>query len=57
MEFEIKISVSKNFYFVLKARNGEIIATSEQYKTKQACKKGIRAVKKSMFATVKDRTI
>lgn len=35
------------FYFVLKAGNGEIIATSETYKSKDACKNGIESVKKN----------
>lgn len=56
MKFEIKPSATGQFYFVLKAGNGEIIATSEMYTTKQACRKGISAVKKSLFATVIDLT-
>lgn len=35
------------FHFVLKAGNGEIIATSETYTTKDSCKKGIESVKKN----------
>lgn len=32
-------------HFVLKADNGEIIATSQTYKSKESCKKGIESVK------------
>ena len=46
MKFEIKRAVDKQFYFVLKTRNGEVIATSETYKRKQGCKKGIKSVVK-----------
>lgn len=35
------------FHFVLKAANGEIIATSQVYTTKESCKKGIESVKKN----------
>ena len=56
MKFEIKPSSSGEFYFTLKAANGEVIATSEMYTTKPACRKGINAVKKSLFATVIDLT-
>lgn len=34
------------YYFRLKAANGEIICSSEGYTTKQSCEKGIEAVKK-----------
>ncbi|WP_139650680.1 YegP family protein [Raoultibacter phocaeensis] len=37
----------KGCHFVLKANNGEIIATSETYSSKEACKKGIESVKKN----------
>ena len=58
MKFEIRKASNGQYYFVLKARNGEIIATSETYKTKEACKKGIRSVKKTGVLTkVIDTTI
>ena len=60
MKFVIKKTKNnKYYYFLLKARNGKIIATSSlvQYETKQACKKGIFAVRKSLFAPVQDLTI
>ena len=35
------------FRFRLKARNGEIVATSEGYTTKRACENGIESVRKN----------
>ena len=35
------------FRFVLKAGNGETIASSQVYTSKEACKKGIESVKKN----------
>lgn len=43
-KFEIHEAVNKEFYFLVRAANGEIIATSETYTTKQNCIKGINAV-------------
>lgn len=43
-KFEIKNRVDGEYYFNLKARNGEIILTSEGYTTKANCKKGIESV-------------
>ena len=37
----------KGCHFVLKADNGEVIATSQHYKSKDSCKKGIESVKKN----------
>ena len=56
-EKEIKKSkLQECFYFNLIANNGEIIATSEMYETKQGCIKGISAVRKCFFAKVIDKT-
>ena len=57
MKYQIKKAVNNKFYFVLKAKNGETVATSEMYESKQACKKGIWAVKKSLFAPTVDLTL
>jgi uncharacterized protein YegP (UPF0339 family) len=43
-KFEIKKSAGQ-YHFVLKAGNGEIIATSERYTTKAAVRNGIESVK------------
>jgi len=44
-KFEIKKAKNRQFMFNLKASNGEIILTSERYKKKSSCKKGIKSVK------------
>lgn len=46
-KFEISKRKNEEFQFHLKARNGEIILTSEGYTTKNNCKKGIESVKKN----------
>jgi uncharacterized protein len=45
-KFVIKSS-DAGYHFVLKASNGEVVATSQVYTTKQACQKGIESVKKN----------
>ncbi|MFN0022744.1 MAG: YegP family protein [Parvularculaceae bacterium] len=42
--FEKKMSASGSHYFVLKAANYQIIGTSEQYPTEDACDGGIKSV-------------
>lgn len=42
--FEINKSTDKQFYFTLVANNGEIIATSEMYTSKQSCRDSIIAM-------------
>ena len=44
-KFEIKKRTNGEFMFNLKAGNGETIATSEGYSSKQGCKDGIESVK------------
>ena len=46
-KFEMYTDKKGEFRFRLKARNGEIIAVSEGYKTKSACENGIESVKKN----------
>ena len=46
-KFEMYADKAGEFRFRLKARNGEIIATSEGYKTKASCENGIDSVKKN----------
>ncbi|MGI6701719.1 MAG: YegP family protein [Christensenellales bacterium] len=46
-KFEIYKDKAGEFRFRLKATNGETIAQSEGYTTKQACKNGIESVKKN----------
>jgi uncharacterized protein len=45
-KFVIKKAAGQ-YHFVLKAANGEIIATSERYTTKAAAKGGIDSLKKN----------
>ena len=45
-KFEIlKTADGKEFYWHFKSANGEKVAVSQTYKTKQACQKGIDAIK------------
>lgn len=46
-KFELYEDKAGEFRFRLKAGNGEIIATSESYKTKSGCENGIESVKKN----------
>ena len=46
-KFEVYTDKAGEFRFRLKARNGEIIATSEGYKAKASCFNGIESVKKN----------
>jgi len=44
-KFEIEESRDNQFYFNLKAGNGQVIVTSETYKSKQSCKHAIEVTK------------
>lgn len=56
--FEIFKDTDQKDRFRLKAPSGEIIATSEAYNSKQACKNGIEAVKKNApIATTRDLNV
>ncbi len=46
-KFEMYEDKAGEFRFRLKARNGEVIATSEGYKAKASCVNGIESVKKN----------
>jgi len=55
--FEVFKDFSGQFRFRLRARNGEPIASSEAYATKEGCMQGIKSVKKNApKAKVKDTT-
>jgi uncharacterized protein YegP (UPF0339 family) len=43
-KFEIKRADDGQFYFVLKAANGQVLVTSETYRSKASAHKGIRSV-------------
>lgn len=56
-KFEIYKDKAGEFRFRLKAANGEIIASSEGYSSKQACENGINSVKSSSgTADIVDQT-
>lgn len=46
-KFEVYTDKAGEFRFRLKARNGEIIAVSEGYKTKPSCLNGVESVRKN----------
>jgi hypothetical protein len=46
-KFEVYKDKAGEYRFRLKARNGEIIAVSEGYKTKKSCMNGIESVRKN----------
>jgi uncharacterized protein YegP (UPF0339 family) len=56
-KFVLKKTGAAKYHFVLKASNGEIIATSESYTTKGAAKNGIESVKSNApAAKIDDET-
>jgi len=48
-KFEVLKAKNKQWYFVLKAENGEVLFTSETYKSKQACKDTIKLIQRGAF--------
>jgi uncharacterized protein YegP (UPF0339 family) len=48
-KFSLRRDVKGKTYFVLVARNGEPILTSEQYESKQGRDKGIASVRKNVY--------
>jgi uncharacterized protein YegP (UPF0339 family) len=56
-EFEIKQNSAGQFYWRFKSGNGEIVAVSEAYASKQGCQNGINSIKRdASTATVQDLT-
>ena len=56
--FEIFLDVDKKHRFRLKSPNGKIVATSETYESKQACRDTIKVIKKyAPTAVTKDLTL
>ncbi|ABR33523.1 protein of unknown function DUF1508 [Clostridium beijerinckii NCIMB 8052] len=45
--FEIKKSSNDQYYFVLKANNGQVILQSETYTSKQNCNNCIKSIKEN----------
>jgi uncharacterized protein len=57
-EFEIRNTIDGRFYWRFKAINGEIVAVSEVYDSKQGCKVGIDSImSNAVFAVIKDQTL
>ena len=56
-KFVVKQSKNEQFFFNLKAANGEVIGTSEMYTTLKACENGIASVKKSCAGEIEDQTL
>ena len=57
-KFVAKQTKNGGFSFNLKAKNGEVIATSEVYTTEKACLAGIESVRKNAVeAKLEDQTI
>ena len=55
--FEIRNTVNGKFYWRFKAINGEIVAVSEVYDTKQGCLGGVDCImSNAIFAEIKDQT-
>lgn len=56
-KFVIDKAKNWQFYFVLKASNGQIIAQSEMYKSKASCEHWIESVRKhAPEAELQDKT-
>ena len=54
-KFQIR-TVATGIKFDLKAANGEIVATSEVYKTSAACHRGMESVQNNIRAPLEDET-
>jgi len=51
-KIEIFIGKDKMYYFRVKAGNGEIVANSEGYTSKQMCIKGINSLRNNIFSPI-----
>ena len=56
-KFNIKPTKNGGFKFDLVAGNGEVIATSQTYKSIETTKSGIASVQKNCAAAVEDQTV
>ncbi len=56
-KFVVKETANGGFKFDLKAGNGEVIASSQIYKSEKACYAGIESVKTNCAAEVEDQTV
>jgi len=56
-KYQVFADAASKFRFNLSAPNGEVIAASEAYETKQNCMNGIEAVQRSCDAEIEDLTV
>lgn len=56
-KFVIKETKSDGIKFDLKAGNGQVIASSQVYKSLSSCKGGIESVRNNCLAPVEDQTV
>ena len=56
-KFVMKSTANGGFKFDLKAGNGEVIASSQAYKSQKACEAGIESVRKNALSHVEDQTV
>ena len=56
-KFVIKATANGGFKFDLKAGNGEVIASSQIYKSEASCRAGIESVRTNALAAVEDQTV
>ena len=56
-KFVMKPTANGGFKFDLKAGNGEVIASSQIYKSEASCKAGIESVRTNCAAAVEDQTV
>ena len=54
-KFELKKTKNGDFYFNLTAGNGQVIASSQMYKSKVSAKKGIKCVQANVAVAVIER--
>ncbi len=56
-KFVIKRGTSGQYHFNLVSTNGQVVATSQRYTTKESCKEGIAPVKQlAAKATIDDQS-
>ncbi len=56
--FEIRNSVNGKFYWRFRAVNGEVVASSGVYESKDGCRNGIDCIMSStIFAVISDQTL
>ena len=55
-KFVMKATANGGFKFDLKAGNGEVIASSQVYKSQKACEAGIESVRNNALSHTEDQT-